>query len=87
MPRVWLYDDIEGREMNANRTLPMNLVLEIIQFPTTEYIKNDITMNVKFNPNSDNGYFVAGNDWNNLVRKLFGETSHYELINDGWRRK
>lgn len=43
-------------------------------------------MDVKFEPNSDNGWTVCGNDWTNVYRGLEFPISYWELVRDGWER-
>lgn len=43
-------------------------------------------MDVKFEPNSDNGWAVYDNDWTNVYRGLEFPMPYWELVRDGWKR-
>lgn len=72
--------------MYKYETLPTNLILEIIQLPITKFENNGITLQIKFDHASENGYGVQGDDWSNLVRKLFFKITYEQLVRDGWRK-
>jgi hypothetical protein len=62
-------------------------VVEFLQMLTHRYMNpKGVVMDVKWEPDSDNGWAVCGNDWTNIWRGLEFKVTRYELVKDGWKR-
>lgn len=54
---------------------------------TIRFQKNGVIADIKFEPDSDNGWGAAGNCWvNGYIRGMVFPITFYELITDGWVR-
>lgn len=59
----------------------------LMTYITFTYVKNGLAMDVKFEPDSSNGWAVCGNDWSNALKGLHFSITKYELIKDGWKKQ
>lgn len=58
--------------------------IRILRLPIKKFIRDNIHVYVKFELNSNNGYFVAGNNWTNTLYDLYFPITLEQLISEGW---
>ena len=72
--------------MKPNWGLKKNMNSWLLMQHTRYQNSKGTIMDVKWEPDSDNGWAVCGNNWANVYLGLEFPVTYGEIVKDGWKR-
>ncbi len=61
-------------------------VTQLLRLVPMRFKKGDTVIDVRFEEDSENGWFVPGNDWSDALRDLQEPITLHQLLSDGWSK-